>query len=382
MANTRDGNIALKCTFNDDRKQPNTIGFDGPCSNQNIARNVQGPAMRHWCSLSPCADFYHQGFRGALPTNPCYESALFSRWRFGTGVLAHGMLVPPSCFPRLRLRENRGFSAQRTVLRAENNLDGRIANSRAQGRDASPHGATSCRCSMRPRRAHGRFSMRRIARDERAQGALLRVALVFPVPRLGSVRGSLRFVPYLDAPLHRVEQFVRQEFGGEYPESLRDLDQRFDVEIRFSPFDARNLRRRRAAKLVHSVHGHPPFDPEIAYVCADQSAIRQRRVALHDAPLRSVGGSRSWSAHASSARSLARDSMLSGSSCAYGIRRTRPSWHVSRYAPWYSIASSLRRNTSVVSTTSTSTIKVLSKFVRILGLERETSLPLGQMDSM
>jgi hypothetical protein len=88
-SNKRDGNIALKCTFNDDRRRPLQLGFLGTCSNENIERNVQGPTRRIWCSQSDCAAFYAQGFRGPVPSLPCYESNLFQNWRFGTGVLAH-----------------------------------------------------------------------------------------------------------------------------------------------------------------------------------------------------------------------------------------------------------------------------------------------------
>lgn len=90
MTSRPDGNLALKCTFNDDRSSPGALGFISTCSNQNIDLNVFGPSARVWCSLSPCAAYRQIGFQGPPPSLPCYESALFTHWRFGTGVLAHG----------------------------------------------------------------------------------------------------------------------------------------------------------------------------------------------------------------------------------------------------------------------------------------------------
>ena len=90
MTHTPDGNLALKCTFNDLRRRPGTLGFVETCSDENIARNVAGPTARTWCSLSPCATYAQGGYRGAPPKLPCYESALFTAWRFGTGIVAHG----------------------------------------------------------------------------------------------------------------------------------------------------------------------------------------------------------------------------------------------------------------------------------------------------
>lgn len=83
------GNLALKCTFNDDRSNPGALGFIGTCSDENITRNVAGSSARIWCSLSECKQFWQGGFEGDEPQLPCYESVLFSKWQFGTGILAH-----------------------------------------------------------------------------------------------------------------------------------------------------------------------------------------------------------------------------------------------------------------------------------------------------
>lgn len=89
MSPKRDGNLALKCTFNDDRRNPGAVGFAGTCSNENIARNVGGTSARVWCVLSECNDYCQNNFKGKAPHLPCYESLLFSKWQFGTGMLAH-----------------------------------------------------------------------------------------------------------------------------------------------------------------------------------------------------------------------------------------------------------------------------------------------------
>jgi len=71
--NKHDGNIAFKCTWND-------AGFKGICSNSAYEYNIS--KNRVWCKKAPCRTFE------GIPNNidhPCYESILFSEWRFGAG---------------------------------------------------------------------------------------------------------------------------------------------------------------------------------------------------------------------------------------------------------------------------------------------------------
>ena len=66
-------NVAFKCTWND-------AGFKGICSQKAYDYNIS--KNRVWCRKSPC-----RKFKG-LPTekdHPCYESIIFTEWRFGAG---------------------------------------------------------------------------------------------------------------------------------------------------------------------------------------------------------------------------------------------------------------------------------------------------------
>lgn len=66
-------NLAFKCTWNDN-------GFKGICSQQVYQYNVS--KNRSWCLKAPC-----RTFKGQLndEDHPCYESILFTEWRFGAG---------------------------------------------------------------------------------------------------------------------------------------------------------------------------------------------------------------------------------------------------------------------------------------------------------
>ena len=83
--NERDGNVAFKCTYNDGG-EPGFVGFDGTCSDENITRNIE--AGRRWCAadVNACREFFEKGFRGGRPQQPCYESQIVRRWRFGPGT--------------------------------------------------------------------------------------------------------------------------------------------------------------------------------------------------------------------------------------------------------------------------------------------------------
>lgn len=66
-------NVAFKCTWNDK-------GFKGVCSQSNYEYNLS--KNKPWCMKAPCRTF--EGIPG-IDNHPCYESILFSEWRFGAG---------------------------------------------------------------------------------------------------------------------------------------------------------------------------------------------------------------------------------------------------------------------------------------------------------
>ena len=88
--NERDGNVAFKCTYHDGGRGDGFVGFMGTCSNENIIHNVR--AGRTWCSSGDCAcrQFYDADLRGRRPEWPCYESRVFTEWRFGAGYYGRG----------------------------------------------------------------------------------------------------------------------------------------------------------------------------------------------------------------------------------------------------------------------------------------------------
>ena len=76
--------VAFKCTYNDGGEGV-FVGFSDTCSRDNIELNVKN--SRVWCN-SPdckCRQYYDQGMNGPKPQEPCYESVLFSKWRYGAG---------------------------------------------------------------------------------------------------------------------------------------------------------------------------------------------------------------------------------------------------------------------------------------------------------
>ena len=93
--NGHDGNVAFKCTYNDGGSS-GFVGFDGTCSNGNIIRNIKN--KRVWCLRSPCHRFSKNKFRGNRPIHPCYESQIFQKWRYSSGVYhgreREGMPIP------------------------------------------------------------------------------------------------------------------------------------------------------------------------------------------------------------------------------------------------------------------------------------------------
>jgi len=76
-------NIAFKCTYNNGGEGL-LVGFSGTCSEDIIKFNVKN---RRWCGQpdNSCQKYFSNGFVGRLPTAPCYESELFTEWKFGTG---------------------------------------------------------------------------------------------------------------------------------------------------------------------------------------------------------------------------------------------------------------------------------------------------------
>lgn len=71
------GNIAFKCTFNDN-------GYRGVCSDEVYRYNTN--AGRVWCTdqNNRCREFINKEVTEKC--FPCYESALFLNWSFGTGI--------------------------------------------------------------------------------------------------------------------------------------------------------------------------------------------------------------------------------------------------------------------------------------------------------
>lgn len=66
-------NVAFKCTWNDK-------GYRGVCSQSNYEYNLS--KNKPWCMKAPCRAF--EGIP-SIDNHPCYESILFSEWRFGAG---------------------------------------------------------------------------------------------------------------------------------------------------------------------------------------------------------------------------------------------------------------------------------------------------------
>jgi len=66
-------NIAFKCTWNDS-------DFKGICSDSTYKYNTG--KKRAWCTKAKCRDFTGVATAGK---SPCYESIIFSEWRYGAG---------------------------------------------------------------------------------------------------------------------------------------------------------------------------------------------------------------------------------------------------------------------------------------------------------
>ena len=83
-------NVAFKCTCNDGGNR-DFVGFEGICTIENIKRNVS-ERPRVWCSQpgNLCRQFLENGFQGDHPHHPCYESRIFTEWRYGPGVFHNG----------------------------------------------------------------------------------------------------------------------------------------------------------------------------------------------------------------------------------------------------------------------------------------------------
>lgn len=77
-------NIAFKCTYNDGGKNgQDEIGFNGTCSDEIIEWNIERNKV--WCNEGPCKDYYKNNFEGSKPESPCYESKLFTKWKYDAG---------------------------------------------------------------------------------------------------------------------------------------------------------------------------------------------------------------------------------------------------------------------------------------------------------
>jgi len=69
----KNSNLAFKCTWND-------AGFKGICSKKAYDHNIS--INRVWCKKAPCRTF--EG-RPNETNHPCYESIIFTEWRYGAG---------------------------------------------------------------------------------------------------------------------------------------------------------------------------------------------------------------------------------------------------------------------------------------------------------
>jgi hypothetical protein len=77
-------NIMFQCSYNNGGRGIYT-GFDGTCSDEIIKWNIK--KEHKWCKDKncECMQYYKNGFKGKHPFSPCYESRLFSEWRYGAG---------------------------------------------------------------------------------------------------------------------------------------------------------------------------------------------------------------------------------------------------------------------------------------------------------
>lgn len=92
-----DGNIALKVIWIQGQFGP----FTSPCSAQGREINVVQNA-KVWCTQSGCncnwiyykkhndGDYWNYFDKNNLDEWPCYDSAVFVRWQFGSGIYHHG----------------------------------------------------------------------------------------------------------------------------------------------------------------------------------------------------------------------------------------------------------------------------------------------------
>lgn len=88
------GHVAFKCTYCDGGSDEDSLGFLGPCSDNNIRRNILKD-KRVWCSAPDClCKTYLEGgiTRKSLDAGHqlggfiCYESAMLRDWRAFAGV--------------------------------------------------------------------------------------------------------------------------------------------------------------------------------------------------------------------------------------------------------------------------------------------------------
>lgn len=85
--------IAFKVTYNDGGETSQVLGYKGVCSIDNIKRNIESRKVNCSRKGSPCKAFYDSGFKKDFPhltTAHCYESSLFTKWEFGSGMYQGG----------------------------------------------------------------------------------------------------------------------------------------------------------------------------------------------------------------------------------------------------------------------------------------------------
>jgi hypothetical protein len=97
MATVPDGNLALKLTWIDATNGP----FTSPCSPHGRKLNIVD-SPRVWCSHADCpcyqiysqhnnaGDYWQYFNKRNFDDWPCYETMVFLRWQFGTGIYHNG----------------------------------------------------------------------------------------------------------------------------------------------------------------------------------------------------------------------------------------------------------------------------------------------------
>jgi hypothetical protein len=133
--------VAFKCTYNNG-EEGSFVGFNGVCSDEIIKLNIED---RHvWCNTEKCECkvYYDSGFKGKRPIlGPCYESKLFTNWKYGTGcngmdyskIGIGGIAVLTTRFPNESEGDRRIIGLYKIVNNLKEGLDTYLYGSRSFG---------------------------------------------------------------------------------------------------------------------------------------------------------------------------------------------------------------------------------------------------------